>query len=443
MTAKRYISVLVCLLALASVARADSDGETIVIVGHASDPDDAPAARDRDRALGDAPFVTIIHADDHPATASVADAIGSTVGAQTRSLGGLGAYESVTVRGAAPGHTVVLIDGVPLARIAAVTTDLGRFALDAFGEVELYRGGVPIELGGAGVGGALNLVTRLGRGERGERFRISIGSGSFGARHLRFHYGDSHFGGRLLSATTIGYQGATGEYTYFNDGGTPLNPNDDSYQARRNNGFDQIDAASRIGATDRSAAGGLRIAWKHQGLPGSMAQPAIAASLATLDVIADARGDLAVGPVIARELGYALVELQQLRDPMAELGLGAQDRDYRTLSGGASSTWIAALGRHRGTAGLEIRADHFRDSDRTGTRSALAGSRIGGAVLGAFDLALDRAQTIVVTPAVRLEAVRTEPTPMTLGPGALVAIPARWDAIPSPRLTARAAVRDD
>ena len=117
------------------------------------------------------------------ATASVADALGAAVGAQTRSLGGLGAFESVSVRGAAPGHTAVLIDGVPLARIAAVTTDLGRFALDAFGEVELYRGAVPVELGGAGVGGAINLVTRLGRGERGERMRASIGAGSFGARH--------------------------------------------------------------------------------------------------------------------------------------------------------------------------------------------------------------------------------------------------------------------
>src|SRR5207249_11410615 len=139
--------------------------------------------------------------------------------ARTRSLGGLGAYASVSVRGAAPGHTQVLIDGVPLARIAAVTTDLGRFALDSFGEVDLYRGAVPIELGGAGVGGALDLITRLGRGEHGERLRASAGVGSFGARHLRVHYGDAHLGGKLLSSTTVGYQGATGDYTYFSDNG--------------------------------------------------------------------------------------------------------------------------------------------------------------------------------------------------------------------------------
>src|SRR5512143_1777600 len=127
-------SIIVCGVLLARSAAADppSEGETIVIIDSKPEPE---AARDRERALDEAPFVTVVHPDEHPATASVADALGASVGAQTRSLGGLGAFESVTVRGAAPGHTEVLIDGVPLARIAAVTTDLGRFALDSFGEV--------------------------------------------------------------------------------------------------------------------------------------------------------------------------------------------------------------------------------------------------------------------------------------------------------------------
>src|SRR5262249_37534487 len=201
---------------LAGLAAADPapEPETIVIIDRQPE-----AARDRDRALHDAPFVTVIHPDEHPATASVADAIATSVGAQTRSLGGLGAYASVSIRGASPGNTAVLIDGVPLAKLAEVTTDLGRFSLDGFGEVDLYRGAVPVELGGAGVGGAVNLITRLGRGEHGERIRASIGGGSYGARHVRVHYGDDH--GSVLSSTTVSYQGATGDYSYFSDNGTP------------------------------------------------------------------------------------------------------------------------------------------------------------------------------------------------------------------------------
>jgi iron complex outermembrane receptor protein len=432
----KRISIQIAVMALSirsAVAEPSVGDETIIIV------DRAEGARDRDRALNDAPFVTVIHPDEHPATTSVADAVATSAGVHTSSLGGLGAYESISVRGNTPGHTAVLIDGVPVARIAAVTTDLGRFALDAFGEVDLYRGAVPVELGGAGVGGALDLITLLGPGPHGERIRASIGYGSFGARHLRVHYGDKH--GRILSSTTIGYTGARGDYTYFDDNGTLLNPRDDGFKVRRNNGFDQLDLASRAGAIDRSLAGGVRVSYKQQGLPGSTAQPAATAAMSTLDVLADARGKTDVGAATAGGLGYVLVERQRLHDPDAELGLGTQDRGFLTLSGGASTTWATALGPHRGTAGLELRADHFRDEDLHGVQPVVTGDRIGGAAMLAIDLAL--AHDLVITPAFRIDLLRTDPAATTVGPDALMPIARRTDVVPSPRLTARFAVADD
>src|SRR5262245_34852695 len=89
--------------AFAAVAAADDDPEVIVIQGRVPDE----GARDRDRALGAAPFVTVLHPDEHAPTATVADALATAAGAQTRSLGGMGAFASVSVRGAAPGHTAV------------------------------------------------------------------------------------------------------------------------------------------------------------------------------------------------------------------------------------------------------------------------------------------------------------------------------------------------
>jgi iron complex outermembrane receptor protein len=383
----------------------------------------------------------VIRSEDHPATASVADAVGQTVGVQMRSLGGLGAFESISVRGAAPGHTQVSIDGVPLARLAQVTTDLGRFALDSFGEVQLYRGAVPIELGGAGVGGALNLVTRLGRGEHGERVRASVGAGSYGARHLHLHYGDDHANGALLSAVTLAYQGATGDYRYFSDNNTPLNTSDDGYQTRRNNGFDQFDATARVGSRDRRVEGGARVAWMQQGLPGSTAQPAMHANLTTLDVIQDVHYEHAVGAAAAREVVFGLAELQQLDDPLAELGYGAQRRSYRTFSGGVDSTWHLPVHGDRATAGVELRGDAFGDRDRSGMQASTNGSRAAGAVLAAYDLALD--PTATVTPAMRLDFVRTAPTPADAGPSAGIAVPARTDVVPSPRVTMRLLANPD
>ncbi|MCW5807987.1 MAG: TonB-dependent receptor plug domain-containing protein, partial [Deltaproteobacteria bacterium] len=392
----RALFAVAVALCAPGLARADDAPGEVIRVEGATPPE---GARDRGRLLGSAPFLTVLHPDARAPVASVADALATTAGAQTRSLGGLGAFESVSVRGAAPGHTAVLVDGVPLARIAAVTADLGRFPMDAFGQVELYRGAVPIELGGAGIGGAVNLVTRLGRGEDGERVRASIGAGSYGARHVRGRWGDDL--GRVKASATLGYQGATGDYTYFSDNGTPLNPRDDGPATRGNNGFDQVDLAARAGTArgpsgakrrppyddpggfesgDPSAArpteavAGVRALWKRQGLPGSVAQPAAAASLATVDVLVDGRVEHALGPAVGRELGYVLVEAQALHDPMGELGLGAQQRAYLTLSGGAASSWSVALGGGvRADVGLELRGDRFRDGDRRGSGGAVGG----------------------------------------------------------------------
>src|SRR5690606_9763335 len=160
----------------------------------------------------------------------------------------------------------------------------------------------------------------------GERVQASIGGGSYGARHARVHYGDDH--GRVLSAVNVGYQGATGDFSFFTDGGTPLNKTDDTTLTRRNNEFDQLDASMRAGHEDGLWLAGLRALWKHQGLPGSIATPALAAEMSTVDVIADGRIDAQVGHARARQLGYVFVETQVLRDREGELGLGATDRGY-------------------------------------------------------------------------------------------------------------------
>ncbi|HEY4238843.1 MAG TPA: TonB-dependent receptor [Kofleriaceae bacterium] len=422
---------------MARAARAD---ETIVVTGTAPDSQ----ARDRDKQLGDAPFVTVLHPDEHADTASVADAVATSVGAHVKSLGGLGAFESVSIRGAEPGQTEVLVDGVPLARLAAVTTDLGRFALGAFGEVDVYRGAVPVEYGGAGVGGALDLVTRLGAGDHGERFSASAGFGSFGARHVRAHYGDLHADGAIASSTTIGYQAAAGDFRYYDDHSTLLNTADDTYETRRNNGFTAVDADTRWGAGPAGTtpwAAGARLAYKQQGLPGSVADPASAANLSTIDVVLDGRMTNEIGAATARQLAYALVERQRLRDPDGELGLGAQHRDDDTLSGGASSTWHVPLWRTRLTIGAEVRADRFTDRDATGTAASTEGDREAVAPLAALDVPIGG---LILTPAIRLDAMRTHPTPAPMGslPGQ-TDYATRWDAIPSPRLSARYALLPD
>ncbi len=432
-----------------AVATITTDGavgeETIIIVeGGASS-----SAPQRARALGAAPFVTFVEsADRRGELLSVAEALSATVGAQVRSTGGVGASALLSIRGASAGHTAVLVDGIALSRLTSASVDLGRFRLDELDAVEVYRGNVPAELGGAGVGGAVNLVTHLGRATSGERARVALGVGSFGARSLAARFGD-RLGSRLGAydlTVNAGALTAEGDYRVYSDAGTPLNLADDSWVTRRNNGARQLDASARVATvSDGSPDGdghpttlGVRVSWQRHGLPGLIAAPAERASLTTAFAMADADIRRAHGRWAARHRGYVTVEQQRFRDREDEIGLAAQDRQHTTLGAGGSSYWQRRAGQHQLGVGAELRLERFRDRDLwMGGPSALGSRQTVGLSL-ADELAEGE---WLVGAALRLEASRTRPAELTDGPA--MALPSRTEVLPSPRVTARVLAERD
>jgi vitamin B12 transporter len=443
---RTLVSILLLVSVALSGAPAARADETIVVHG---DPPrgglddlhgDAADARDRRGALAEPPFVTRIHVDERAAeAATLAEVVAASVGTHVRSLGGLGGFSSISVRGAASGHTQVIVDGVPLSKVASVTADLGRLELASFAEVELYRGGVPAALGGAALGGALSLATRTGRGAAGERVWLSAGAGSFGARHLRARWGDGDPVDGLAATAGLGYASADGDFVYFDDGGTNLDPEDDGWRVRRNNGYEHLDLAARVAAPSWSA--GLRGLVRRQGLPGSATAPAERARLDTASVAADAgaRTDTSSGAVELR--GWTLVEAQRYLDHDAEIGLGAEDRRYLTVATGATAGAVVSRGRHRATAAIDGRVDWFRDVDVMGGGDRVRGARLAGAAALSDDVALAGGRW-VIEPAVRLDVLFTDPIVDRYVPG-MPEAPVRTDVAPSPRVSTRALVTGD
>ena len=425
--------------------------------------DDAEA-RDRRQALARSSFVTIIHVDERTGeTRGLAESLGAAVGAESRSLGGLGSFSSVAVRGASPGHTQVLVDGVALSRLGTTSVDLSRFELDGFGELELYRGGVPVELGGAGVGGALNLVTRVGRGAAGERWHVSLGGGSFGARSLRVRRGEGDPEDGTAYTVGVGYAGARGDFTYFDDGGTNLTRADDRLATRANNGFDEVDGVVRFagrfgagwlddglggGGLDGARwSGGLRVLGKRQGVPGAAWDQALATSLGSASAIGDGALTIedwaGVEGLVARVGAHGAVEAQAFHDPDNEIGLAAQDRRYLTIAGGAGAGAALARGRHRASAALELRGDFFRDREVGGAMGLRTQGTRGGAALAlADDVGLWNGR-IAIEPALRLEALRTDPLADGNTEGMPVEHARRTELLASPRVAGRALVGAD
>ncbi|HUH01267.1 MAG TPA: TonB-dependent receptor [Kofleriaceae bacterium] len=410
--------------------RAAGPGE---LVGE--DPDHADAAR----ALDEPAFTTVVRVDDRAAeTATVAEVLAHSLGVNVRGLGGLGGFSAISVRGHGAGHTVVMVDGVPLSRVATVGADLGRFELTSFSELELYRGGVPVEYGGAAMGGALNLVTRVGPAA-GPRLRVSAGGGSFGARHLRTRWlgGDDRLGYHVA----LGYAGATGDFEYFDDNGTNLEPGDDTYAERSNNGFDAVDGVARLRASrgPRRTELGARTMWKRQGVPGSAHVQSERSSIESLTQIVDASRETSAllgDPRLGGKTGaYLALERQHYLDVAGEVGLGAQDRVYHSISGGLRASVSRVAGDHVLSAGLDASGDYFQETDRARDAMRTFGSRVGLGLTASDDWTLGR---VVIQPAVRLDLMYTDPiddvSSAIVGP--MDVLP-RTELFPSPRAAAR------
>jgi iron complex outermembrane receptor protein len=384
---------------------------------------------DRGRGLAESGFTTVVRVGELAGeTLPLAEALAETVGVHVRSLGGLGSFSSISVRGAPPGHTAVFVDGVPLARLGSATADLGRFQLDSFSQVSLHRGAVPATLGGASQASALELTTELGPAPDGHPLLFSVGAGSFGARHLR---------GRWLGggATTglhvgLGYAGAEGDFVYFNDNGTNLNQSDDSYVERANNGYDRVDGVARAALRRGpwTLSGGARGLWKEHGVPGSASVQSRTASLTTWSQIVDATAerDAAFGvPALRARAGvHALLDIERYRDLDGEIGLASQNRRYVTAVAGTSGTLLAELSAaHASSATIEARAEMFADadlaarrgddsdSDDEGGRARERGLRLDLATtLGhSFRLRDDIGERARIEPAVRVDLSRTAP----------------------------------
>jgi outer membrane receptor protein involved in Fe transport len=379
-------------------------------------------------------------------TTSIAEILAESVGVSVRSLGGLGGFAAISIRGASPSHTALFIDGVPVSRIASVIDNVEALELASFSTLEVYRGAVPVEYGGAALGGALSLRTRLGPDRDGHIAHVAAGLGSFGSRHLRGRVSDVAFGERLRFHVGASYRGATGDYEYLNDNGTPLVTEDDAFVRRTNNGFDQVSGVARA-RYDWSRTGlelGVRSTWKQQGVPGAGSVQTTGASLDSLGNLLDGRVELTVAD--ATRVGatlFLLDERQHYRDLRGEVGLGLQDNHYATMSAGSTGLLRHDLGpRHRLSLGLDGRVDrHVITDELAADPSGPRGIRLSSGVSLSDDVVVT--ERVRLVPALRVDYQWTEPgsgwDPIVVGP----APPQAYDDLYlSPRMSGRVLVGD-
>ncbi len=364
-----------------SPARAEADDARLGAI-------DVESAREADAAADKPPLesasVSVVQVRELPAgTQSVADLVARTAGVHARRTGGVGAPVALSIRGSGASEVAVYLDGVPLQRASLGMADLALLPVGALDRIEVYRGGAPGSLGGQGLGGVINLVTRRPRGAASTEARVA--GGSLASRELELHHGARP--GDYEYGVYFRYFGTSGEFPYFDDHGTPFNPADDASALRRNNAIDALDLQLRAGYDRGPTRATLaeRVAVRSQGVPTLGSLTTSRAHLDTTQSITDLRAErrgLAGGLLDLELRGDATVEDQTYRNPDAVQGA---DSTFRTVAGGGSARAQLSLGTlllHLQPSG---RVEDLGEDNRLAPARATSARRVGAATAAGLE----------------------------------------------------------
>ncbi len=366
--------------------------------------DDAP------EPAATAASVTVIPVDERlPASAELADVVGSAAGVHVHRLGGLGDFSTIAIRGSAARQVEVYVDGVPLNPHGGSAVNLAELPLDAFERIEVYRSGAPVELGSAAMGGVVNLVTAPGE-VPAPRFELTAGShwtarasaraGVAGraGRGARAAPLDVVLAGEVLSSRN--------DYRYLDDRGTPYNLFDDRTRTRGNADVLQVDARARLRVGRRALRWTLQdaVTAREQGLPGIGQDPAAETRLGVVDNLLLAQLEGRPHPLLGVRTRMSWrARRERYRDPLGELGVGRQDStdQHHGLTALVHGSWVPLAWMALGLS-AELRVEGYHPGGAGPDAGAGEPRARVAAVLGVSDdlsLAGDRVR---ISPAAQL-----------------------------------------
>lgn len=332
-------------------------------------------------------------------------------------LNGRNGYSVASVRGSTSSQVAIYVDGVLANLRSEAAVDLSTIPIDSVERIEVYRGYIPARFGAQAMGGVINVVTKS-PGEA--KSLLSLGVGSYGRFKGGFSHAGKWGGGRFLAA--VHYETSEGDYTYFNDNGTPYTPDDDYTGKRRDNTFENTDVLLKWEDENWT----LRSAWMRHDRDLPLAAP----GLDRRDGSPQKHGAL----LDTRKYELSVARRQRTGDVEwgARVEYVNQTKDYDSRRGtspsqiGGAYVTTSRYETERIAYGIDANAavgkDHFlellfgghREELDVGGRSSSLQHRppggAGGTVCRGYELqlqdtiALDRAASLVLTPSLRWHA---------------------------------------
>jgi vitamin B12 transporter len=157
---------------------------------------------------------------------SLVELLAARGGVEITNSGGLGQPSAVSIRGAEPRHTMVLIDGLRIGSATAGGTAFENIPLNQIERIEIVPGPLSSVYGSDAIGGVIQIFTRSGTGSSAR-----VGVGSYGTREASASFG------RRVNNTEFNFSAGMLESSSFDATKPTLpfaqhNPDSDRYRNR-------------------------------------------------------------------------------------------------------------------------------------------------------------------------------------------------------------------
>lgn len=155
---------------------------------------------------------------------------------QSYKEGGVGSFQTISIRGISAKNILICIDGVPLNDASGGAVNLGAIDLNQVERIEVYKSNVPAKFGMQGLGGCINFVTKNATKKSGQ---ILAAYGSHNTLEGAFQVAANVVDSINFSAT-FSARHSDNDYEYVNRNGTQYDDSDDYVTKRKNADYTDI-----------------------------------------------------------------------------------------------------------------------------------------------------------------------------------------------------------
>lgn len=281
---------------------------------------------------------------------SLPEIIQQSSGVQTKHLGGLDDFATVSIRGSTSEQVSIYLDGILLNQGSGGSVNLATIPTDQIERVEIYKGAAPAVFNSSSMGGVVNIITKKSGKKRETQLTQSYGS----FKTYEGSLSQSQGWDRFSYQAGYHFQRSSGNFDYEDNNGTPFNSTDDRVTSRKNNQFLRHNLSTHLEYFPHSEKN-LSLGFHNNFFYESRGIPGLATLTSDTAHLTSFRDGVSLE--LSRKNIFKKTDIQltpffqymtdSFSDPNGEIGLGIQNNQNKTFQYGTSLGTHTLWGAHQ------------------------------------------------------------------------------------------------